>query len=109
MKPEERDHLRAVRQRLALARPWVVDALPDTAEPRALMPPSAHGPHRRNNQRDRGYYQANPYAPRANRRQSRMWIYPMTGDSAVSWRDYGPAGTRCPCTGGGRSALRKLA
>lgn len=37
IKPEEKEQLRVVRQRLALARPTLVAAMPDTAEPRALM------------------------------------------------------------------------
>jgi hypothetical protein len=37
IKPEEKEELRVVRQRLALARPTVVAAMPHTAEPRALL------------------------------------------------------------------------
>jgi hypothetical protein len=37
IKPEEKEQLRVVRQRLALARPTLVANMPDSAEPRALM------------------------------------------------------------------------
>src|SRR5215216_7523520 len=37
IKPEEKEQLRVVRQRLALARPELVATMPDTAEPRALL------------------------------------------------------------------------
>jgi hypothetical protein len=37
IRPEEKEQLRVVRQRLALARPELVAAMPDTAEPRALL------------------------------------------------------------------------
>jgi hypothetical protein len=37
IKPEEKEHLRVVRQRLALAHSRIVAAMPDSAEPRALM------------------------------------------------------------------------
>jgi hypothetical protein len=37
IKPEEKEQLRVVRQRLALARPTHVANMPDSAEPRALM------------------------------------------------------------------------
>jgi hypothetical protein len=37
IKPEEKEQLRVVRGRLALARPTLVATMPDTAEPRALL------------------------------------------------------------------------
>jgi hypothetical protein len=37
IKPEEKEQLRVARQRLAFARPALVAAMPDSAEPRALM------------------------------------------------------------------------
>lgn len=37
IKPEEKEELRVTRQRLALARPKLLAAMPDTAEPRALL------------------------------------------------------------------------
>jgi hypothetical protein len=37
IKPEEKEELRVARQRLALARPKILAAMPDTAEPRALL------------------------------------------------------------------------
>jgi hypothetical protein len=37
IKPEEKEQLRVVRGRLALARPTLVATMPDTAEPTALL------------------------------------------------------------------------
>ena len=37
IKPEEKEHLRVLRQRLAVARPTLVSRMPDSAEPRALL------------------------------------------------------------------------
>jgi hypothetical protein len=37
IKPEEKEQLRVARQSLALARPKLLAAMPDTAEPRALL------------------------------------------------------------------------